>query len=343
LPTRGNAKQKASMILNNKEKAINRSGIKIEGELTEKGLAKSRAAIFSDPNTYQHSAGMSTTEIEAEYFKQNVSGVAKERLNIFKSLEQQQQSKDSSNRTSPGREIRKLKEFTPPPQLDPAVAQLRQYIIVDKNGQQEHVDLSKDYNKDEFFVETGLAKNRLKQLMDSNSQSPQCVNYDRGTGELNEKGIAKSLLAKWKSMEEVKDKETSPDPSHQVQVGRIRDRFNPDEMYSSRQRSPTSDMDNEEKENLIQAGNAKNLLSKWNNLEAEPNKRGPRGPRQITPPPPDELRRNSMNDQDAVEALQRKVVKSQYTEEAAGLIGRGHAKNTFAKLVFIFFLIFKCL
>jgi hypothetical protein len=332
LPSRGNAKQKASMILNDsnsRSKAIERSGIRIEGQLTEKGLAKSRAAIFSDPSTYNHAAGMTTTEIEAEYFKQNVSGVAKERLNIFKNLEQQQKE---PNRTSPGREIRKLKEFTPPPQLDPAVAQQRQYIIVDRN-QQQTVDLSKDYNKDEFFVESGLAKNRIKQYLDTSSQ-PQCANFDHGTGELKEKGVAKSLLAKWKSMEEVKDKETSPEPHNHVTVGRIRDRFNPEEML--RQRSPTDMDDNEEKENLIQAGNAKNLLSKWNNLDANPNeRRGPRGPRQITPPPPDELRRNSMNDQDAVEAMSRKV-KSVYTEEAGGLIGRGHARSTLAKLVFYF-------
>ena len=130
LPKRGNAKQKAAIFVNgsdeSRSKLAERSGIRLEGELTEKGLAKSRAAIFADPNTYNHSS-MSTTEIEAEYFKQNVSGVAKERLNIFKNLEQQQQN---PSRTSPSREFRKMKEFTPPPELDPVLKQMRQYIIV---------------------------------------------------------------------------------------------------------------------------------------------------------------------------------------------------------------------
>lgn len=320
LPTRGNAKQKAAIFVNTNDnsriKSIERSGIKIEGELTEKGLAKSRAAIFNDPNTYNHQS-MSTTETEAEYFKQNVSGVAKERLNIFKNLEQQQ---NNPSRTSPSREFRKLKEFTPPPQLDPHLQQQRQYIIVDRNDQDNMI--LKDYNKDEFFVESGLAKNRIKQYLEGSSQ--QEYHIDHGTGELNEKGLAKSLLAKWKSMENVKDKETSPEP---VNVGSVSGRYNP---HESRQRSPLS---NEEKENLIQAGCAKSLLNKWNNIDI--NQNGPRerrGPRQITPPPEDELRRNSLNDQDAAEAVGRKY-RPVYEEEVGGLIGRGHAKNTLARFV----------
>lgn len=328
LPSRGNAKQKAAVFLNSESsrgKAIERSGIKLEGELTEKGLAKQRAAIFSDPSTYVHST-MSTTEIEAEYFKQNVSGVAKERLNIFKNLEQQQLN---PSRTSPSREVRKLKEFTPPPQLDPHLQQQRQYIIVDKDMSEFQSSLLKEYNKDEFFVESGLAKNRIKQYLNQDSSQSQ-VHIDHGTGELSEKRLAKSLLAKWKSMENSMDKETSPEPG--VQVGRLRDRFNPEDF--NRNRSPSEDA-GEEKENLIQAGYARSLLKQWQNIDASQGEtRARRAPRQITPPPEEELRRQSMNDQDAAEAVARKARQAQLREEEmGGLIGRGHAKNTLARLV----------
>ena len=122
LPTAGQIKQTAAIFTNsngntNRKKSIERSGITIEGELAEKGLAKSRLALFNDPNAIaQQSSNVSTTELESEIIK-NASGIAKERLNLFKNLEQQP--------TVP-KELKKLKEFTPPPQLD----QQRQYIII---------------------------------------------------------------------------------------------------------------------------------------------------------------------------------------------------------------------
>lgn len=123
LPNAGAIKQTAAMFTNSSArlKSIERSGISIEGELAEKGIAKSRLALFNDPNALQSST-VSTTELESEIIK-NASGIAKERLNLFKNLEQQQ----PSIRTSPSRELKKLKEFTPPPQLD---HQQRQYIII---------------------------------------------------------------------------------------------------------------------------------------------------------------------------------------------------------------------
>ena len=125
----GHAKQRAAIFTNGtastRQKSIERSGITIEGELAEKGIAKSRLALFNDPNAVaqQQSSSVSVAEQELEAFK--TSAIAKERLNLFKNLEQQQNQ--STMRTSPSREIKKLKEFTPPPQFDHTH---RQYIII---------------------------------------------------------------------------------------------------------------------------------------------------------------------------------------------------------------------
>jgi hypothetical protein len=131
LPQAGQIKQTAAMFLTNRQKSIERSGIVIEGELTEKGIAKSRLALFNDPNAITNqNQNVSTAELEQEYIK-NASGIAKERLNLFKNLEQQQNQSGSTSRASPPK---KLKEFTPPPQLDPHLQQQRQYIIIDKEN-----------------------------------------------------------------------------------------------------------------------------------------------------------------------------------------------------------------
>lgn len=124
LPSAGSTKQTAAIFANNNAsltKSIERSGITIEGELTEKGIAKSRLALFTNLATTQATQGQAAPAEELE----NVSGIAKERLNIFKSLEQQQQQ--GSTRSSPPKDVKKFKEFTPPPQLDTAQ---RQYIII---------------------------------------------------------------------------------------------------------------------------------------------------------------------------------------------------------------------
>ncbi len=130
LPSAGSIKQTAAMFANTRQKSIERSGITIEGELTEKGIAKSRLALFSDPNAIaaqQREQGqLSAAELEMEAIKNAASGVAKERLNMFKNMEQQQAN--GGPRISPSKEVKKFKEFTPPPQLDPHLQ--RQYIII---------------------------------------------------------------------------------------------------------------------------------------------------------------------------------------------------------------------
>jgi hypothetical protein len=125
LPTAGTAKNTAAIFAGNnvsRAKSIERSGITIEGELTEKGIAKSRLALFSNLSTTQTSTTTTTTNgTDTE----NTSGIAKERLNLFKNLEQ------TNSRSSPPKELKKLKEFTPPPpspQLQDT--QQRQYIII---------------------------------------------------------------------------------------------------------------------------------------------------------------------------------------------------------------------
>lgn len=122
LPSAGSIKQTAAMFTG-RQKSIDRSGITIEGELLEKGIAKSRLALFNDPSALNQSThSVNTTELESDIMK-NASGIAKERLNLFKNLEQS----GAGTRTSPSRDQKKLKEFTPPPQLD---HQQRQYIII---------------------------------------------------------------------------------------------------------------------------------------------------------------------------------------------------------------------
>jgi hypothetical protein len=155
--------------------------------------------------------------------------------------------------------------------------------------------------------ESGLAKNRLKQYLDSSSSSnskpsQNLVGGDMPVEELQ--GKAKSLLAKWKSIENLKDdKELSP-------------------VHT-----------NLEEENLPQSGHAKNLLSKWqNNIESSNNSSaGRKGPRPITPPPQEELEKFAKLIQENDDQDSSKNQKCSTEEELALL--RGHAKHTLAKLV----------
>jgi hypothetical protein len=313
MPEQGHAKQTAALFLVNKS-IQERSGITLEGELAEKGIAKSRLALFNDPNAFASDAtatsGVLASEQESQIMK-NASGIAKDRLNLFKNLE---------TRTSPSRDIKKLKEFTPPPQLDPHMQ--RQYIIIDKdtpnNGEDE---MTRESNlKEEFMPESGLAKSRMKQYLESTSH--QAENTTTPTEDESTKGLAKSLLAKWKSMENVKDKEGSPEPSHPPKTKR-----------SERQSTPGGTViEYEEDEQLPQSGNAKSLLNKWQNIDSSSQSsssaaRERRGIRAFTPPPPEELERNRNNDNQ--EDSEMAHVKSDVNEELALL--RGQAKNTLAK------------
>lgn len=192
--------------------------------------------------------------------------------------------------------------------------------------------------------ETGLAKSRMKQYLESTSQNGGAgsANNNNENGEQSEdlpKGLAKSLLAKWKSIENVKDKETSPDSSRHSAA-------------NGRQTSP-SDSNNEDF--LPQTGLAKSLLNKFQNIESSSSNRERKGPRPITPPPPEELERQKvtnsnqfslmfalakvtqtnapfaivqqLNDQDETDSGNQKP----FVDEELAIIGRGHAKSTLAK------------
>lgn len=115
LPTAGHIKQTAAIFTSggstngtsSRLRSIERTGITLEGELAEKGIAKSRLALFSDPNAVAQQLSSSTTttsELESDIM-QKASGIAKERLNLFKNLEQQQQS-GGTLRSSPSREFK---------------------------------------------------------------------------------------------------------------------------------------------------------------------------------------------------------------------------------------------
>ena len=99
------------------------------------------------------------------------------------------------------------------------------------------------------------------------------------TEELQGKGLAKSLLAKWKSMENVKEKETTPDQNRT--------------RADSKERSPVNESSSEDY--LPQSGIAKSLLNKWQNIDTNTiSNKERKGPRPITPPPTEELERNKV-------------------------------------------------
>jgi hypothetical protein len=194
-------------------------------------------------------------------------------------------------------------------------------------------DIVKESNvKEEFLPESGLAKSRMKQYLEStnNNQSPQHASGNDEASEEATKGLAKSLLAKWKSMENVKDKETSPEPSgtHQAKS----------KHHKERQTTPggtiiVNSNEGSDDDFLPQSGTAKSLLNKWQNIDSNSSANKERkAPRAFTPPPPEEIQRNKERNQDENDSP---AVKSNVDEELALL--RGQAKNTLAKLVFCFF------
>lgn len=117
-----------------------------------------------------------------------------------------------------------------------------------KDKEQPNVDnvVKETHKVEEFVPEAGLAKNRMKQYLETaTSQSPsQNGNHENGDGDkLPEKGTAKSLLAKWKSIENLKDKEQT----------------------SVATEIPT------DAENVTQTGIAKNMLKQWENIDGSGN------------------------------------------------------------------------
>lgn len=79
---------------------------------------------------------------------------------------------------------------------------------------------------------------------------------------------------------------------------------------------------------MPQAGTAKNLLSKWQNLDSSLSSSNQRkGPRPITPPPAEELdRAKSLNEQEQNDSS---VKAPQYNDELTML--KGAARNNLAK------------
>lgn len=92
----GSAKSAAAMFNMSQEERwkrrlenIENSGITIEGEIVEKGLAQARLAMFNDANNNDAKEKITSVgEADSEIF-QSARGVAKDRMNMFNNLEQQ--------------------------------------------------------------------------------------------------------------------------------------------------------------------------------------------------------------------------------------------------------------
>jgi hypothetical protein len=183
--------------------------------------------------------------------------------------------------------------------------------------------------------ESGLAKNRMKQYLEtatsggavasSSGNSNQSPNSSQSTGNESEelpKGLAKSLLAKWKSMENV-DKETAPESNTAVKM-RTRAMSKDRSSSNGSQNNSNSNSD----DHLPQAGTAKNLLSKWQNIDSNggSSSRERKGPRQITPPPANQQQHQSNDDEHEARGVSKTV-----PEEELAALGRGLAKNALAK------------
>ena len=129
----------------------------------------------------------------------------------------------------------------------------------------------------------------MKQYLETATNSANQANSSEA--EELPKGLAKSLLAKWKSMENVKDKETSPESGNDGSKKSERTRA----FSKDRQTSPGASSGNESsngEDYMPQSGTAKMLLSKWKNIDSNASSNKERkGPRPITPPPADELER----------------------------------------------------
>jgi hypothetical protein len=169
--------------------------------------------------------------------------------------------------------------------------------------------------QEDFLPESGLAKTRMKQFIEnaSNNNNNQNSNGGGEIDELSGKGVTKSLLSKWKSIEHLKDEPGSLTANGEHQQRR-------------------SSKDEVEEENLPQSGNAKNLLNKWKNIEETSTSGVQRkGPRAITPPPPEELERQRLRQQAEDEETQQRALKKTIPDEELAIIGKGAAKNALAK------------
>jgi hypothetical protein len=150
------------------------------------------------------------------------------------------------------------------------------FNLKDKETIDKNEYLRESQRIDDYIPESGLAKNRLKQYLETANSSN--ANGSSETGEeLPGKGTAKSLLDKWKTIESVKNKETSPE----LGVNKT----NKDRQFTPPKQTVTVNHGDDQTDFMPQSGMAKNLLSKWQNIDKEkdagPNERKSRS---ITPP-----------------------------------------------------------
>ena len=338
-----------------RQKSIERSGISIEGELAEKGIAKSRLALFSDLASAGTPPSSSHVDIDSDIIK-SATGIAKDRLSLFKNLEQQQQQQpqrisptrggvaetsSSAHRKPPPQ----LKEFTPPPQLDHPH---RQYVIVNKDEQPTGDETDHKTSADdtttgagEFVPEAGLAKSRMKQYLESASTSS---NAPSGGVDQEVKGAAKSLMAKWKSMENVikeggvatKDANGSPnggEPSTATRRSRATRAFSKDRQAggSGSASGSSGNASNATSEDCLpQTGTARSLLNKWQNIDkaADEASKERRGPRAITPPPPNADGSETRQQDDTKQQPQQ---QQHVHDDELAMIGKGYARSALAK------------
>ena len=209
--------------------------------------------------------------------------------------------------------------------------------IKDKeNNASDSADIARESSRkvEEFVPETGLAKSRMKQYLETagnssssgegsaNSSTMNAAGGPAANGEIEDlpnKGLAKSLLAKWKSIENVKENN-----NHSPEGGAS-------PRNSVNRTSPPHDGIDEQC--LPQSGMAKQLLNKFQSIESNGAQSGKerKGPRPITPPPQEELERlKHMNEQDNVDSNGSGGAKP-FVDEELALIGRGYAKNALAK------------
>jgi hypothetical protein len=102
------------------------------------------------------------------------------------------------------------------------------------------------------YLETATQQQpQLQQQQQTSSQN--CSSDGEINEQLPEKGSARSLLAKWKSIENLKDKDTSPESGST--------------NSSTKQTAPVNNVVTDA--DSLPSGIAKNLLNKWQNIDRD--------------------------------------------------------------------------
>jgi hypothetical protein len=149
----------------------------------------------------------------------------------------------------------------------------------DKETIDKNESLREMQRVDDYVPESGSAKNRLKQYLETAQASNSNGSNETGE-ELPEKGTAKSLLDKWKTIENVTNKEKSPENgARSVSANRDRHVTPPKQAV----KNVTHGDEQTDHDYMPQSGTAKNLLNKWQNIDKEKDS-GERKVHSITPP-----------------------------------------------------------